>query len=116
MPGFKNFGDSNKDGLRELLQNSEENQPNFLVSSDSEDFSADEDPLKNHQHLIKNGEITNFFKTRSRAKESQRSNRLIDLLIEGSILLMQSNKQLQSKMAGLKIGSYLQFLNNKSII
>ena len=112
---FKNFGEPNKDGLRNLLQNSEENQPNFLVSSDSEEYSADEDPLKNHQHLIKNGEISSNFKRRPEAKEKQRSNKLIDLLIEGSIQLMQSNKQLQSKMAGLKIGSYLQFLNNKSI-
>lgn len=82
---FKNFGEPNKDGLRNLLQNSEENQPNFLVSSDSEEYSADEDPLKNHQHLIKNGEISSNFKRRPEAKEKQRSNKLIDLLIEGSI-------------------------------
>lgn len=86
---FKNFGEENKDILKQMLKNADLD----LQDSDSEDsqsnFSSQKIKISKHA--------------------PGRPLSLIELLIEGSMILMSSKSLQQSKMAGLKIGSYLQF-------
>lgn len=41
---------------------------------------------------------------------------LISRLIDGAVLMMQANRQNQTRMAGLKIGSYLQFQDRDQLL
>jgi hypothetical protein len=86
---FKNFGEENKDILKQMLKNADLD----LQDSDSEDSHSNSSSQK--------------IKISKRAPGRPLS--LIELLIEGSMILMSSKSLQQSKMAGLKIGSYLQF-------